>query len=314
MASSQAMTLIREVISPIDNLMLDNGYYLSVYDFHIAPNKLPNDILSLKNSPKSMQQKMVLKKDFLSKGAGTYTFKVTYNDAGNIESVIMPEHTISGVKNYEQKAIIDYMDGRIGTMAIFSKIETMDGVQDRADQTQYAYDAQWRLTKEIFNMYTPGKDGKWHKEEGFADQVDFAYNYDANGKLVSAKVNALEGNVYYNDKGLLSHINENGTTTFSYAYDANDHITTATSQITQEDYNGPSYFKTTTTFVRNEQGDITKATVTKNKCNRRWVTTRKGTPSAYSIAYTYDSQGNWTNANITKGKVVIATITRAFTY
>lgn len=314
MANAQAMTLVREVIAPIDNLMLDNGYYMSVYDFHIAPNKQPKDMLRLKKSPKSMVQKMVLRTDLNTKGAGSYTYEVTYNANGNIDRVIMPEQTIGGIKNYEQKAIVDYMDNRIGTMALFTKIETMDGVQDRADQTQYAYDAEWRLTKEIFNMYTPGTDGKWHKEENFADQVDFAYSYDSKGMLSSAKVNALEGTVFYNSKGLLSHIVENGINTFQYTYDADDHIITATSQITQDDYNGPAYFKTVKSFVRNAQGDITKVTETRNKCNRRWVITRKGTPITYSIAYTYDAEGNWTKATITKGKALIATLTRSFTY
>ena len=208
---AQAMTVIRDVLHPVDNLMIDDGYFLSVYDHHIAPNKMPNELLGLKNNPKSMEQKLVVKRDWGSISAGTFVHQVTFTPNGSISTITVPAQMVNGMQNYEEKVEIEYFqDGKFATLLKFSKVSTINGVENRADQTQYGYNRAGLLVKEVYNMYTPGPDNKWHKEPSFADKEDYVYTYDAEGRLLTAKVDALNGEAQYNERGYLSKIKKTG--------------------------------------------------------------------------------------------------------
>ena len=312
---AQAMTVIRDVLRPVENLMIDDGYFLSVYDHHIAPNKMPNELLGLKNNPKSMEQKLVVKRDWGSISAGTFVHQVTFTPNGSISTITVPAQMVNGMQNDEEKVEIEYFqDGKFATLLKFSKVSTINGVENRADQTQYGYNRAGLLVKEVYNMYTPGPDNKWHKAPSFADKEDYVYTYDAEGRLLTAKVDALNGMTYYNERGLLSKIKKDGYIAYEFEYDAADGLTYALSKTHDEGPDEDEPIAIETTFTRNAQGDAVKVTKARHICNSRWLPIRKGTPKTYTIAYTYDAQGNWTKATISQAKSIIATITRTFTY
>ncbi|MDO4511484.1 MAG: hypothetical protein Q4B68_06690 [Bacteroidales bacterium] len=308
--SAQAqMYTLRQVLSPITDLLLceGDGYFLGVYDLHHAPCKSIKEMHDVKGTPDMMVQKTVLKQGFGDLQPGTYIYAAKYNEAG------LPR-TIIDQSAREEKLHIIYNQNRIKAMGLMKKVETRWGTEDRADVTHYFYNAAGKLTKEVYNMKTLDGKGDWQREPSFTNDVDWEYLYNGNGQLSSAKPKHNNGLVHYNSQGLISSIDKDGITAYKYAYDANGQLASVTALIVDDGPEGCDYYRLTTTFTRDAKGNIVKAVKQRDICNDNFKVLRKGSTKTYAIAYTYDAKANWTKAVITRGKALIGTITRKFTY
>ncbi len=313
--NAQAIVLLRDVIAPVEDMMISNGFYLNVYDLRVAPNKPKSEMMSLKGNPKKMVQKVVVNQYFGCKDKGTYPDTVYYTPEGNIARLCIPAIKASGMETGPERVEISYFaDGKINSMYRFSRSQFADGFKDRKDITRYEYNNKGDLVKEVFNMYML-EAGNWEQQSSFIDQVDMSYDYNAEGILESAHEQIFEGLLYYNKNGLLSKISRNGySPDYVYTYDANDRLATFSAMVEEDGMDETDYYKLDVKITRNENGEIVSCVRTQHTCNSKWVITRKGTPKTYKVAYTHDAQGNWTKATITRGQIVMATITRTFTY
>lgn len=314
--NAQGMSLLSDVVSPVDQLMISDGQYMNTVDLHFAPFRDQRTIMHIQGSPVKMVQKLVVNKIIGVKDKGVYPDTVYFTPECNIKTLAIPAIKAIGLQSGPERVEIQYAaNGKISNMTRFSRPEFADGFKDRKDVTTYVYDNKGNLLKEVFNMYMP-VGGKWEMEPSFKDQVEMSYGYNAQGELETAEANALNGLIFYNPKALITKISqEDGySPRHVYAYDEYDRISGVTAYIEEEGEDDTAYYKDLVSFTRNIQGDITACVKTRHTCNSKWKITRKGQPKTYKVTYKRDAQGNWTTATITQGKVAVATITRDFTY
>lgn len=315
-ASAQGIALFSDVVSPVDQLMIADGYFMNTVDLRFAPQRDQRTMMHLQGSPRKMVQKVVMNRLVGVKDKGVYPDTVYFTPDCNISRIAVPAFKAGGLDMAPERVEVTYTaNGKIDYMTRFSKSQFSYGFKDRKDITRYVYDNNGNLLKEVFNMYML-EGGKWQQQQSFKDQVDIAYGYNAQGELETAEANALQGLVFYNAKGLITKISrEDGyEPKYIYTYDEYDRMSGFTGYVEEDGVDDTEYFKDMVTFTRDIHGDITSCVKTRHTCNSKWRVTRKGLPKTYKVAYTRDAQGNWTRATITQGKLVVATITRVFTY
>lgn len=313
-ANGQAMNMFREFISPIDNIMMETGHYLNTFDLYIAPLKTHKDLMCLKGDVKKMTQTISIKKDEFCMSVGTYIDTVYFTPVGNVSKVKCFVSAQSILSFGPESVVVNYdKSGRLESMYKYGIEQCYDEMVNRIDETRFVYSNDGKLQSEIYNMYDE-KDGKVKMVESFKDYVEMTYLYDANGNLSLGKRKMLNGEMQYNEHGMLSKIIDNGVVTADLKYDANDHLSTFYSLYVEDEMDESFNYRYDIKLARNDKGDVESAVKTRSRCNRYWKIIKKGLPKTYVVNYVYDSYGNWTKATLMRGKVTIATISRSFVY
>ena len=316
-ASGQAINSFREIVSPIDEMMLANGNYLFVYDLHFAPLKPHSDLMGLKGGVKKMTQTITVTKDNLYDyvySNGEYIDTVYFTQAGNVSQIKYYVNAESILSFGGSSVVVTYDDNnRINDMREYSLTNIYDKMVNRMDVTQYTYSADGKLQSEIYNMYNQ-EDDKWVMVESFKDQLEMGYYYDAQGRLSMAKKFLLNGDFHYNSHGMLSKIVDGGITTGEFNYDDNDRLSHYYTFMVDDGLEESTNYRCDVQLTRNDKGDIVRAVKTQSECNDIWRIVKKGLPKTFVVSYVYDNKGNWTKATLKRGNITVATIKRSFVY
>lgn len=317
-AHCQAMNLFRDFVAPFDNMMISTGFYLNTYDLYTAPLKTHKDLMGLKGDVKKMTQVVTINNydDNISFTKGIHIDTVYFNPSGNVTKFNYFVNS-EAVLAFAPESVEVFYDenGRLKSMYKYSIVQVYNDMVNRIDETRFVYSNDGKLQNEIYNMYNE-KDGKREMVESFRDQVEATYLYDAQGVLSVAKRNMLNGELMYNEDGMLSDIVSEGVKSNTYKYYDDDRLMSAMildTEPSMDDIDDLRY-RYDISFTRNDKGDVTRVVKTKSRCNKYWRISKKGLPKTYVINYVYDSYGNWTKATLTKGKINLLTITRSFVY
>lgn len=290
----------------------NTGY--SHYDWRFEPFKTDKQRGNLKDNVYKVVTDII---DKTGRGYGeNITDTIYYDIKGNITKIVALHksfnpnnhlHPDTYVFEYDDKGLLKYVR--------YTESETMEGNNWRAHVYSMERNQQGKITKEIYRAYSQESKDKW-KEFTSGDGVNWTFDYDVNGNLVSGKGWLGMALTYKN--GQLVKMQEGSHKPVTYTYDATGRLTSFKSFM-MDGMDEVYYQEESSVLTYNEKGDIVKAVNANWDCNNKWQRRKINYSTTYSATYTYDDKGNWTKAVVysQSGKEprrVAFTITRTITY
>ena len=263
----------------------------SSYDWRFEPQKTDYERGQLKGNPTKIVTNIT---DNTGRGFGTHFTDTTYyNTQGNITKVVALKKDEFNPNNKFRPDMYTYQynsEGKLTNWTKFSETDNMDGHHLTKHVHDIVRDNQGRATQEIYRAYT--LKGETWEDFTTGDGVNYTFSYDANGNLTGGKMFYPTYDVTYKN-GQLVKMQEGSSKPITYTYDLAGHLISF-KYFMVDGMDIEEYYETSVTLTYNEKGDISKAVKTTWECTSKWVRRRAIETNTYTMAYTYDPQGNWT--------------------
>lgn len=294
------------------HVFTDTGY--SHYDWRYEPLKTDKERGNLKGDVVKI---VTVITDKSGRGyAESQTDTTYYNEKGNIAKVVKLNRSFDPKVKLRPTVIqYEYDDhGILKEYAELKETENRDGLKLQSHVHKMIRDQKGNIVKEEYRAYS--KEGNGWKEFTSGDGVNWTFDYDVNGNLVSGKGWLGMALTYKN--GQLTKMQEGTAKPVTYTYDATGRLTSL-KYYTMDGMDEVFYCEESSTLTYNEHGDISKAVKVNWDCNSKWQRRSQNYSETYTFTYTYDDKGNWTKVVVysQSGKDprrISFTITRAITY
>ena len=287
----QAQVTYFETNNFLLNYFTNSGFL--AYDWRFEPQKTDVERGNLKGAPTKIVTNIT---DNTGRGFGVHFTDTTYYNAqGNIAKVVALKKDEINPKNTFRPDVYLYQynaQGQLTNWTWFSETDNMDGHHFVKHVHDIVRNNQGQATKEVYKAYTQ-KGNSWEK---FGDDEPWIFTYDANGTLTGGTFNNANMQLTYKN-GQLTKLQEGNNKPIAITYDAAGRLTSF-KYFMIDGMDIEEYYENAVTLTYDEKGAISKAVKAQWICNSKWVRRKQTEVETFTMAYTYDPQGNWTKVTV----------------